>query len=112
YEFSLKSRYTATTDSQGVAVLRSMPTNRTEGLIAELEGFEIPLNGTDRQMYYDIKPGAVNEVTIQMQPAGTQVLKDTTFDLDNNEADAADKKGVGANDRDEASETDSKVSDN
>ncbi|MDP1562350.1 MAG: hypothetical protein Q8M16_13305 [Pirellulaceae bacterium] len=97
------SRYSAMTDANGVAVIRSMPADRTEGLVALLDGFEMPLNGTEREIRIDLKPGVVNEVTIKMQPAGTQVLKDKTFDLEDKDDDAAINKEVDADDDCQAS---------
>jgi len=77
--FTREFRYVTKTDEHGVAIIRSMPTNRTEGLVANLEGYEMPLNGTEREIRIDLKPGVVTEVTIKLQPAGTDVLKDESF---------------------------------
>jgi len=74
-----ENRFSAKTDEDGVAIIRSMPPDRTEGLVAFLEGYEMPINGRDRKIRIDLKPGEVTEVTIKMQPAGTDVLKDELF---------------------------------
>lgn len=77
--FTMENRYSTTTDESGIAIMRSMPTDRTEGLVAILKGYEMPLNGTDREIRINLKAGVVTEVTIKMQPEGTDVLKDETF---------------------------------
>jgi len=51
-------------------------------LFVGLEGYEMPLNGTDREIRIDLKPDVVTEVTIKLQRAGTEVLKDETFQGD------------------------------
>jgi hypothetical protein len=79
HQFIRENRYTAKTDEHGIAVIRSLPTDRTEGLVAYLKGYEMPLNGTSREIRIDLKPGVVTEVTIKMQPEGTDVLKDEAF---------------------------------
>ena len=85
-QFMRENRYSAKTDELGIAVIRSMPTDRTEGLFAYLKGYEMPLNGTDREIRINLKPGVVKEVTIKMQPEGTDVLKDETFQrVENNQ---------------------------
>jgi hypothetical protein len=78
-QFMRENRYSAKTDELGIAVMRSMPTDRPEGLVAMLKGYEMPLNGTEREIRIDLKPGVVTEVTIKMQPEGTDVLKDEAF---------------------------------
>jgi hypothetical protein len=82
WSFEREKRYWATTDENGIAVIRSLPTDRTEGLIANLDGYEMPLNGTEREIRIDLKPGVVTEVTIKLQRAGTDVLKDESFQGD------------------------------
>ncbi len=74
------NRFSTKTDEHGIAILHSMPANRTEVLIAGLKGYEMPLNGTERRVRIDLKPDVVNEVTIKLQPAGTDVLKDESFE--------------------------------
>lgn len=83
-----ENRYYAKTDEQGVAVIHSMPTGRTEGLVALMKGYQMPLNGTERDLRIDLKPGVVTEVTIKLQPEGTDVLKDEMF------GDAADPQPI------------------
>ncbi|MDP1562349.1 MAG: carboxypeptidase-like regulatory domain-containing protein [Pirellulaceae bacterium] len=80
-EFAIaeQNRYSAKTDENGIATIRSIPPNRTESLVARLTGYEMPLNGTEREIRIDLKPGVVTEVTIKMQPEGTDVLKDEAF---------------------------------
>jgi hypothetical protein len=82
WSFEREKRYWATTDENGIAVIRSLPTDRSEGLIANLDGYEMPLNGTEREIRIDLKPGVVTEVTIKLQRAGTDVLKDESFQGD------------------------------
>lgn len=74
-----ENRYMAQTDENGIAVLHTMPPKRTEGVVAYLNGYEMPLNGTERSIRIDLKPDIVTEVTIKMQPEGTQVLNDNAF---------------------------------
>ncbi|XZE20370.1 hypothetical protein SH449x_000238 [Pirellulaceae bacterium SH449] len=77
--FEAGNRYTAKTDENGIAILHTMPPNRNQQLIALLKGFEMPLNGTDRYVRIQLKPDVVTEVTIKMQPEGTQVLSDKVY---------------------------------
>lgn len=79
WSFEREHRYRAKTDEQGIAIIHTLPANQTEGLVVGLEGYEMPLNGTDREIRIDLKPDVVTEVTIKMQRAGTDVLKDETF---------------------------------
>lgn len=78
--FTRENRYSAKTDEHGIAVIHSMPPGRTEGLFAFIKGYEMPLNGTDREIRVDLKEGVVTEVTIKMQPEGTDILKDEAFE--------------------------------
>lgn len=79
WSFHREHRYMAKTDEHGIAIIHTLPPNQTEGLVASLEGYEMPLNGTDREIRINLKPGVVTEVTIKMQPEGTDVLKDEAF---------------------------------
>ncbi len=78
--FTRENRYSAKTNEQGIAVIHSMPPGRTEGLFAFIKGYEMPLNGTEREIRIDLKEGVVTEVTIKMQPEGTDTLKDEAFE--------------------------------
>jgi hypothetical protein len=103
------NRFAATTDKNGVAVIRTMPPNRTEGLVADLEGYEMPLNGTEREIRIDLKPDIVTEVTIRLQPVGTEILKDKSFRSDAEEDEHENTDGEEAGD--DGDENDSVESD-
>ncbi len=79
YKWSREFRFSAKTDAAGVAVINSLPINVTQSLSVGLDGFEMPINGRDRHASVDLKPGMTAEVTVRLQPEGTQVLDQNAF---------------------------------
>ena len=78
-QFDRTNRFSDKTDKNGVATINTLLPNSNQQLYAFLEGYEMPLEGTRRMVGVELKPDVVNEVTIHLQPAGTDVLKDETF---------------------------------
>lgn len=81
-EPDLKSRFSATTDETGICVIHTLPPNESGGLIAYLDGYEMPLIDEERSVTVNLKPDVVTEVTIKLQRVGTDALQDETFQGD------------------------------
>ena len=79
YKWPREFRFSAKTDAAGIATINSLPVNSTESIAVSLKGFEMPINGTDRNVSVDLKPDKIAEVTVRMQPEGTQVLDQNAF---------------------------------
>ncbi len=79
YKWSRELRFSAKTDAAGIAVINNLPINSTESIAVSLNGFEMLIKGTDRNVSVDLKPDKTAEITIRMQPKGTQVLDQNAF---------------------------------
>jgi len=77
---AIQNYHIATTDDNGVAIINLLPSHRSESISVFMEGYE-----TQREIPVDLKPGEVSEITIQMQPVGSQALSDKTLPGDDDD---------------------------
>jgi beta-lactamase regulating signal transducer with metallopeptidase domain len=67
--------FEAVTDADGVAVVKNLPP-REESFGIGHDNFEAPIDGNRRDVYVDLSAGGPHEVTVTMQPKGTQHIGD------------------------------------
>ncbi len=67
--------YTAITDHNGIAVIEHIPPTSWQFVGARKEGLEMPIiaNMPGRVMSFQAEAGSTHELTIRLQPAGTEV---------------------------------------
>ncbi len=81
-ELPWKSPFMATTNADGIALIKNLPVNQIELVGASLDGFEMKSmksDRIDRKYLVQTKPNATAEVTVHMQPEGTQVLDQNAY---------------------------------
>ena len=68
------ARFEAITNAKGVAVIGNLPTNRTEGVSVQADGFEHPIIDDKRWSQVQLRGDKVSKIEIKLQPKGTQQL--------------------------------------
>lgn len=69
------SRYEATTDAEGNAVVKNLPHNILS-MAVTADGYEVPIEENNRWRRVDLQKGDRHELTITMQPKSEQLLGD------------------------------------
>ena len=69
-EWPRSSRFSGTSDANGVCVIKNLPPMAADGLAADHDKFELPITNGDREIRFKLKEGEQKELTIKLQAKG------------------------------------------
>lgn len=80
-EFDRSSnRFLATTNEQGIAIVKNLPATKAERLLIVHDKFEMAIIDNDRKTHVELKADQMNKTTIKLQAKGVDAIGETEPD--------------------------------